>query len=61
MLTKTDKSNILKRFKQIDVKKITIDHGDDYAKKWFKFGSFVGLDMAAEIIKAMPEEEDIVS
>lgn len=55
MLTKAQKKIILSAFKIIDVKKLEIDYPNDMAIKWFRFGSYNGLQMAAEIIKQLPE------
>lgn len=57
MLTKKDKDDLIRLFKDVDVKRISIDYDDEAVKKWFKFGSHVGLDIAAEIVKQMPERK----
>ncbi len=61
MITKADKELILNLFKQIDVKKLEIDHNDPKLVKWFRFGSFNGMQIASEIIKNLPEEKDKIS
>lgn len=58
MLTKKDKENILKAFREIDVKKLELDHPDEKAIKWFRFGSFIGIDVASEVIKNFPEKDE---
>ena len=55
MITKKDKELILQLFKGVDVKQLEIDHEDERLKKWFRFGSFNGLQIACEIIKNLPE------
>lgn len=55
MITKKDKENILEAFKTVDVKKMEIDHPDERLVKWFRFGSYNGMAIAAEIIKQLPE------
>ena len=57
MLTKEDKEFILNMFKNVDVKKLQLDHPDQKLVKWFRFGSFTGLDIATEIIKSLPEKK----
>lgn len=55
MITKEDKEMILTIFKQVDVKKMNIEHQDPKLVKWFRFGSFNGMQVASEIIKNLPE------
>lgn len=55
MLTKEDKEMILKALKNIDVKKLELDYPDKTKVKWFRFGSFIGIDIAAQVIKNLPE------
>lgn len=57
MLTKAQKKLILDAFKMIDVKRLEINLGDERSVKWFRFGSFNGLQMAAEIVRQLPEVE----
>ncbi len=57
MLTRRDKQMIIKAFKNIDVKKLELDHPDPRLVKWFRFGSFVGLDVATKIIESLPEQK----
>lgn len=57
MLTKAQKKLILDAFKMIDVKKIEINMPDERSVKWFRFGSYNGLMMAAEIVRQLPEKE----
>lgn len=57
MITKEDKELILTIFKQVDVKKMNIEHQDPKLVKWFRFGSFNGMQVASEIIKNLPEEK----
>jgi len=56
MISKSDKELILQLLKQVDVKKLEIDHENPKIVKWFRFGSYNGLQIACEIIKNMPEE-----
>lgn len=55
MLTKKDKETLLQAFKDVDVKKLEIEHTSESAVKWFRFGSFTGMGIASEIVKNMPE------
>lgn len=55
-LTKKQKADILELFKMVDVKKLEIDIEDEQKVKWFRFGSHNGMQIAAEIIKAIDEE-----
>lgn len=57
MLTKKDKETILKAFREVDVKKLELNHPDQKLVKWFRFGSFTGIDIAKQIILSMPEEK----
>lgn len=56
MLTKAQKKLILEAFAMIDVKKLEIDLPDERSVKWFRFGSYNGLQMATEIIRQLPEK-----
>lgn len=56
MITKENKELILTIFKQVDVKSMEIDHKDPEMVKWFRFGSYNGMQVASEIIKNLPEE-----
>lgn len=56
MLTKADKTAVLKALKMVDVKKLELDHPNPNMVKWFRFGSFTGIDIASQIIMSMPEE-----
>lgn len=55
LITKRDKEKILEAFKMVDVKEMKIDHADPKIVKWFRFGSFSGMQIASEIIKKLPE------
>lgn len=57
MITKKDKENILTALKTVDVKQMEIDHVDERAVKWFRFGSYTGLSIASEIISQLPEKK----
>ncbi len=57
MLTKKDKELIIAAFGAVDVKKLEIDHPDPKAVKWFRFGSFIGIDIATKIINDLPERK----
>lgn len=59
MITKKDKETILEAFKMIDVKKLEVDHPNKGFVKWFRFGSFIGIDVASEIIKNLPERKRV--
>lgn len=59
MLTKEDKETLINALKMVDVTKMEIEHENPKIVKWFRFGSFNGLRIAAEIIKQMPEEEEL--
>lgn len=56
-LTKAQKKEVIDLLKQVDVKKLDIDLDDKTKVKWFKFGSYNGMRIATEIIKAMPEQQ----
>ena len=36
---------------KVDVKKMEIDHPDPKVVKWFRFGGYTGVGIAAEVIK----------
>lgn len=55
-LTKKQKDGIIEMFSRVDVKKLEIDLEDEQKVKWFRFGSFNGMQIAIEIIKAIDEE-----
>lgn len=55
MITKEDKELILAIFKQVDVKQMNIEHEEPRIVKWFRFGSYNGMQVASEIIKNLPE------
>jgi hypothetical protein len=57
-LSKKDKKQLVDLLKSVDVKTLEIDHPDERIVKWFRFGSFNGLAIACEIIKALPEESN---
>ena len=57
MLSKADKKTILEAFKSVDVKQLEIDHPNKDGVNWFRFGSFVGLDIATKIIQDLPERK----
>ena len=57
MLTNKDKDIILEAFKMVDVKKLEVDHPDQKLVKWFRFGSFIGLDVASQIVKNLPVQK----
>lgn len=56
MLTKEDKESILKAFKLVDLKTMSIEHEDENIVKWFRFGNYNAMQIASEIIKKMPEK-----
>lgn len=55
-LTKKQKTEIINLFKMVDVKQLEIDLEDEGKVKWFRFGSYNGMQIATEIIKAIDEE-----
>lgn len=55
-LTKAQKKEIIDAFKMVDVKEMSIDGVDEQKQKWFRFGSYNGIAIASEIIKAMGEK-----
>lgn len=59
MLTKEDKKAITDAFKMIDVKKLEVDHQDPRLVKWFRFGSFVGIDIATKVVNELPEKKSV--
>ena len=54
-LTKKQKEEILKLFEAVDVKKLEIDISDEEKTKWFRFGSYNGIQIAIEIINMIKE------
>jgi hypothetical protein len=60
MLAKKDKQLILEAFSNIDVKQLILDHPDTDAVKWFRFGSYIGIDIATKIINELPEKKSTV-
>lgn len=57
MLTKKDKDLIIKAFKSVDVKKMSIEHDDQDKLKWYRFGNYNAMQLAIEIIKNLPEHK----
>lgn len=57
MITQKDVDAILDALAQVDVNKMEIDHPDPQVVKWFRFGSFSGMQIAAEIVKQMKREK----
>jgi len=57
-LTKTEKNELLEMLKMVDVKKLDIDVQDESKVKWFRFGSYNGMQIASEIIKSIKEKPD---
>lgn len=55
MLTTEEKTALINAIKDIDVKKITCEHENTNIQKWYRFGTYLGLRMACDIIKALPE------
>lgn len=43
----------------VDVKTMDIDHPNQNLVKWFRFGSYNGIVIATEIIKKLPEKEEL--
>lgn len=59
MLTAKDKETILTAFKIVDVKNMEIENADPMLIRWFRFGSYNGMMVASEIIKALPEKKSV--
>jgi hypothetical protein len=59
MITKEDKINLIELLKEIDVKKLTIEHNDSTIEKWYRFGNYNALQLVSEIIKELPENDKI--
>ena len=59
MLTKKDKKIILDALKSIDPKKLQLDHPNENAVKWFRFGSHIGIDIASQVINNLPERKSL--
>lgn len=57
-LTKQQKKQIIDLFKQVNVKELEIDLVDESKQKWFRFGSYNGMQIASEIIKQIPEKNE---
>lgn len=53
-----DKKELIDIIKQIDVKKMDLDHPDEKLVKYFRFGTYNALQIVCEIIKALPEEKN---
>lgn len=58
-LTKAQKKELIDLFKNVDVKQINIENVDEHKQKWFRFGSYNGLSIASEIVKAIPEKAHV--
>ena len=56
-LSRKDKETILTAFKMVDVKQMEIENNDPRLVKWFRFGSYNGMQVASEIIKNLPERK----
>lgn len=55
-LNKKEKLALVELLKNVDVKKLEVEHKDERIVKWFRFGSFTGLRIACEIIMSLPEK-----
>jgi alpha-galactosidase/6-phospho-beta-glucosidase family protein len=55
-LTKAQKAELLEMFAAVDVKKLQIDIDNENHTKWFRFGSYNGLQIATEIVKMIKEK-----
>lgn len=55
-LNNKQKQELLDILKAVDVKQLQVEHKDERIVKWFRFGSYNGLQIAREIIKALPEK-----
>lgn len=58
-ISKAAEKEILEAFKKVDVKKMEIEHNDSRLVKWFRFGSFNGMMVASEIVKALAEKPKV--
>lgn len=58
-LTKAQKKEIIDIFKAVDVKRLDVEVDDATKQKWFRFGSYNGMQIASEIIKALPEARNV--
>lgn len=56
LLTKSQKQQLIDLFKAVDVKDLEIDVDNDKHAKWFRFGSYNGLQIASEIVKLIEEK-----
>lgn len=59
MITKADKALLIKLFKSVDVEQLDIDNPESV--KWFRFGSYNGLQIACEIVNNLPEKNKKIS
>lgn len=55
-LTKKQKEELIEMLTSVDVKRLDVDLPDKNIVKWFRFGSYNGLQIAIEIIKATKEK-----
>lgn len=60
-LTKQQKEEILSLFKLVDVKKLDIEVSNISHQKWFRFGSYNGMQIASEIIKQISEPDEKIA
>lgn len=56
MVSEKDKEAIIAALNEVDVKDMDIEHHDETIVKWFRFGGYTGLRVAAEIIRQMSEK-----
>lgn len=55
MLTQKDKDLLIKAIEMVNPKELELDDGLDEGQiKWFRFGSYNGLEIAKSIIRRMP-------
>lgn len=54
-MTQQEKDNLVALLKNIDVKKISIEHMNENVQKWYRFGAYMGLRVACDIIQELPE------
>lgn len=55
-LSKKQKNDIIELFKAVDVKRLDIELEDPDKIKWFRFGSYNGMQIATEIVRAIQEK-----
>jgi hypothetical protein len=57
-LTNEQKKGLIDLFKAVDVKKLEIQDVTEQKQKWFRFGSYNGMQIASEIVKQIQEPDE---